>query len=140
MNRSIPPDKVNTHVSLIDNTNIGIALLAVVTEAFPVSREQTPEWTALSKDGGHVEVQISLNGVALPNPAKALSIVLDRELARINEMAAKRALEMVTESGLEGIRAEIGKIEEMMRQSQWAFRKLIQEKTGVEIEVDESYP
>ncbi len=129
-----------TTVNLLDSSAVATALMNAICEQLPPG---SPQWDRIvdmqrATDRGVVEITLTLNGVAVVDPVAALTNVLNRELERLNQMASQRALEMVTQAGLDGIEQAMRKTRETMEQADWALRKALRDKAGATFYDDDS--
>lgn len=73
-----------------------------ISEQFP---HASPAWDHIAdtrdpKTPGVVTIALTINGVDVPDPVRALTNVINRELARVDELATARVHEIIAESGL----------------------------------------
>lgn len=127
-----------TTINLLKHDDVSIALFAMVSRQLPYS---SPEWQKLgaTRDPGTpgvVEIVLTLNGVVIPDPVEALTAIINRELGRLNELASQRALEMVSEAGLNGVREAHDKLVRDIESARFELRRALRDKAGCEFNDD----
>lgn len=115
-------------VNLLDSTALSIILLNAISEQVPLD---SPEFDSIKASQGKVTIQLLVNGVSIPDPIKALTNVINQEWKRIDEAAGQRALEMISNAGLNGIHEAMEKTRRTMEQAESELKTALR-KVGAE--------
>lgn len=105
--------------------------ITAITEMPPKEREDFHKLFAERRENGieHFDIVFNVNGVDLPFD-KAMQSWYERMNNRINELALKKAKEMVTAAGFEPLM-------EVMHDAKYNIMKKLEEVTGMEFNEDD---
>lgn len=114
-------------LSLVDRSNLGICLMNIVSAQF---KPDSPEFAALARNGGVVEVRLTLNGVEVADPVGALNEVIAKHSEEFDRVSAEKALAMVSEAGLSKVTESLERLRDTVDEAADDLRRTLREKAG----------
>ncbi len=121
-------------IDLLTSDAVSIVLLNAISEQVP---PDSAAFGAIGATHGKVTIQLFLNGVEIPDPVGALTKVINGELARIDEHASTKAIQMIGDAGLDGIAEALDKTRRTMEDARFELKKTLREKAGAVFYDDE---